>query len=320
MPNTPIFTNGPCPLELIGRAPWPATSRARTCRASRPGPGDPGRRTAPRHQLGPGLCPARPISAPTPATARPTTPTPRSRNTRRSRATRLVNLRAGFRSDNGWEAFVWVKNALDEDYLQFVTVQAGNSGLVIGTPGDPRTFGLTLRANTEVRRPDEVRERAPLKDLGQGVAAFQQDEADAAGRDIHAVLAGLEPGARGAGRQGQRPIHGADDVGDGDFRRRSRQGIAARAPARADQQPVPLQPQHHRLQILPGRGDGLGDLGDGGGLSDGGRRAPSSPASHSGPYQTASRPPAGSRRVLPVQHDLARLARLHGLEALAKCE
>ncbi|CAN5116783.1 TonB-dependent receptor [soil metagenome] len=58
----------------------------------------------------------------------------------------VVNLRAGFRADNGWEAFVFVKNALDEDYLQFVTVQAGNSGLIIGNPGDPRTIGLTLRA------------------------------------------------------------------------------------------------------------------------------------------------------------------------------
>ncbi|QTC91965.1 TonB-dependent receptor [Brevundimonas goettingensis] len=58
----------------------------------------------------------------------------------------VLNLRAGFRADNGWEAFVWVRNALDEDYLQLLTVQAGNSGLVLGTPGDPRTFGLTLRA------------------------------------------------------------------------------------------------------------------------------------------------------------------------------
>ena len=58
----------------------------------------------------------------------------------------LVNLRAGFRSDNGWEAFVFVKNALDEDYLQLLTVQAGNSGLILGPPGDPRTVGLTLRA------------------------------------------------------------------------------------------------------------------------------------------------------------------------------
>jgi iron complex outermembrane receptor protein len=31
-------------------------------------------------------------------------------------------------------------------YLQNVTVQAGNSGLVLGTPGDPRTAGVTLRA------------------------------------------------------------------------------------------------------------------------------------------------------------------------------
>ncbi|VXB26020.1 TonB-dependent receptor [Brevundimonas sp. G8] len=58
----------------------------------------------------------------------------------------IVNLRAGFRSDNGWEAFIFVKNAFDEDYLQLLTVQAGNSGLVLGTPGDPCTVGITLRA------------------------------------------------------------------------------------------------------------------------------------------------------------------------------
>jgi len=58
----------------------------------------------------------------------------------------ITNLRAGFRSDNGWEAFVWAKNALDEDYMQFVSIQSGNSGLVIGNPGDPRTVGVTLRA------------------------------------------------------------------------------------------------------------------------------------------------------------------------------
>jgi hypothetical protein len=28
---------------------------------------------------------------------------------------------------------------------QNVTVQAGNSGLIVGTPGDPRMFGITLR-------------------------------------------------------------------------------------------------------------------------------------------------------------------------------
>lgn len=59
----------------------------------------------------------------------------------------LLNLRAGFRADNGWEAFAWVRNVLDEDYLQFVSLQSGNSGLVVGNPGDPRTFGVTLRAS-----------------------------------------------------------------------------------------------------------------------------------------------------------------------------
>ncbi len=43
-------------------------------------------------------------------------------------------------------AFVWVRNALDQDYMQFVSIQSSNSGLVIGNPGDPRTVGLTLRA------------------------------------------------------------------------------------------------------------------------------------------------------------------------------
>lgn len=56
-----------------------------------------------------------------------------------------MNLRAGFRSEEDWEVFAFVRNAFDEDYLQFVSVQTGNSGLVIGNPGDPRTIGVTLR-------------------------------------------------------------------------------------------------------------------------------------------------------------------------------
>jgi len=56
-----------------------------------------------------------------------------------------VNLRAGFKTGGNWEAFAWAKNAFDENYLQFVSVQSGNSGLVIGSPGDPRSVGVTLR-------------------------------------------------------------------------------------------------------------------------------------------------------------------------------
>src|SRR5260221_3360871 len=58
----------------------------------------------------------------------------------------VVNLSAGFQS-GPWEVFLWVRNLFDQNYIQNLTVQAGNSGLVVGTPDDPRTFGLTLRAH-----------------------------------------------------------------------------------------------------------------------------------------------------------------------------
>ncbi|WP_293902067.1 TonB-dependent receptor [Phenylobacterium sp.] len=59
---------------------------------------------------------------------------------------RLVNGTLGFRSNGPWEAALWVRNLFGEHYLQNVTVQAGNSGLVVGTPNDPRMYGVTLRA------------------------------------------------------------------------------------------------------------------------------------------------------------------------------
>jgi iron complex outermembrane receptor protein len=58
----------------------------------------------------------------------------------------IVNLAVGFRQAGSWEIFVWVKNLFDENYIQNLTVQAGNSGLIVGTPNDPRTIGMTLRA------------------------------------------------------------------------------------------------------------------------------------------------------------------------------
>ncbi len=58
----------------------------------------------------------------------------------------LVNAALGFRAHGPWEVSLWAKNLLRENYLQNVTVQAGNSGLVVGTPSDPRTVGVTLRA------------------------------------------------------------------------------------------------------------------------------------------------------------------------------
>ena len=65
----------------------------------------------------------------------------------RIKAYDIVNLRAGFKSATGWEAFASLKNAFDARYIQNVTVVSGNSGLVVGTPGDDRTVSVTLRAH-----------------------------------------------------------------------------------------------------------------------------------------------------------------------------
>jgi iron complex outermembrane receptor protein len=58
----------------------------------------------------------------------------------------VVNASLGFREQGPWEVFVWAKNLFDQNYMQNYTIQAGNSGLIVGTPDDPRMFGVTLRA------------------------------------------------------------------------------------------------------------------------------------------------------------------------------
>jgi iron complex outermembrane recepter protein len=58
----------------------------------------------------------------------------------------MVNASLGFRQRGPWEVALFVRNLFDKDYMQNLTVQAGNSGLIVGTPSDPRTYGLTVRA------------------------------------------------------------------------------------------------------------------------------------------------------------------------------
>ncbi|MBJ7379016.1 TonB-dependent receptor, partial [Sphingobium sp.] len=57
----------------------------------------------------------------------------------------LVNGSIGYRTPR-WEVAVFARNIFDKNYMQNLTVQAGNSGLIVGTPSDPRTIGVTLRA------------------------------------------------------------------------------------------------------------------------------------------------------------------------------
>jgi len=57
----------------------------------------------------------------------------------------LTNSNLGYRLPNGIELIVFARNLFDADYIQNVTIQAGNSGLILGTPSDPRTIGGTIR-------------------------------------------------------------------------------------------------------------------------------------------------------------------------------
>jgi iron complex outermembrane receptor protein len=61
----------------------------------------------------------------------------------------LVNLRAGVRgalaSGQTFDLFGWVRNAFDAHYFDQLQVQSGNTGLIVGNSGDPRTYGVTVK-------------------------------------------------------------------------------------------------------------------------------------------------------------------------------
>jgi iron complex outermembrane recepter protein len=60
----------------------------------------------------------------------------------------LLNLRVGFRSDNGgWSGYLWARNVLDEEYFeQLLAAPAGNGAGHYGAVlGDPISYGATLR-------------------------------------------------------------------------------------------------------------------------------------------------------------------------------
>lgn len=57
----------------------------------------------------------------------------------------LSNFRAGFRADRGIELYAWVRNAFGKNYMDQLFVGPGNTGLITGLPGDPRTWGGTIK-------------------------------------------------------------------------------------------------------------------------------------------------------------------------------
>jgi iron complex outermembrane receptor protein len=56
----------------------------------------------------------------------------------------LTNFRLGYRKEGDWNVFGWLRNAFDTDYYDVLATQSGSTGLIVGQPGDPRTYGLTL--------------------------------------------------------------------------------------------------------------------------------------------------------------------------------
>lgn len=60
---------------------------------------------------------------------------------------KVLNLRVGVRTDDEkYNLEFWLRNALSEDYYQTLGKVPFNSGAISGLLGDPRTFGVTLRA------------------------------------------------------------------------------------------------------------------------------------------------------------------------------
>jgi iron complex outermembrane receptor protein len=57
----------------------------------------------------------------------------------------VTNGSIGYRFSSGLEVAAFARNILDADYIQNLTIQAGNSGLIVATPSDPATYGITLR-------------------------------------------------------------------------------------------------------------------------------------------------------------------------------
>ncbi len=58
----------------------------------------------------------------------------------------LSNFRLGYRSEHGVDLYGWVRNAFKQKYFEQLAVPSGNTGLIVGQPGDPRTWGFTVKA------------------------------------------------------------------------------------------------------------------------------------------------------------------------------
>ena len=56
----------------------------------------------------------------------------------------LHNFRLGYKAAGSWNVFGWLRNAFDRHYYEVLATQSGSTGLIVGQPGDPRTYGVTV--------------------------------------------------------------------------------------------------------------------------------------------------------------------------------
>jgi iron complex outermembrane receptor protein len=61
-------------------------------------------------------------------------------------AYQLLGWHAGVRYGKHWDASFWMRNTLDTHYLNAVNSVNNTYGITTVVVGDPRTFGVTLRA------------------------------------------------------------------------------------------------------------------------------------------------------------------------------
>jgi iron complex outermembrane receptor protein len=59
----------------------------------------------------------------------------------------LSNFRLGYREGSKLNIFGWVRNAFDKKYFELLQTQSGSTGLIVGQPGDPRTWGVTVKTS-----------------------------------------------------------------------------------------------------------------------------------------------------------------------------
>jgi len=59
----------------------------------------------------------------------------------------LSNFRLGYRDGAKVNIFAWVRNAFNRNYFELLSTQSGSTGLIVGQPGDPRTWGMTVKTS-----------------------------------------------------------------------------------------------------------------------------------------------------------------------------